>query len=515
MSKVAPAGTTLSETDSRMRVAGKLLDRLGLLKHATDTINDQFDRFPSLVMDRCLADSADLLVEHTVSMFQSDQPLVSEILTMPRRGFGPRPVIVTSPSVRTMYRSFVYQMAEDLPSDTRSGERWKAHSAFGRPMVPGGQPEYLVNLDIASCYEYVEHKHLLDELILRTSDVPVSEAIVQLLGEVTTRSRGLPQLSQASDILADAYLEIIERELLRAGYSVSRIADDFKICAGDWGTANAAIEDTAEFARNLGLVLSTEKTNIRKAQTLLQQEAEENDFFDFHFAIARDSLSTTNFLLGDYGDVETNDVAPEIEEVIAEALRVIFQEWFARRDEDPPLHVRYLSQALSGLARSGDRIPDKWLEEIVFRHPIRLENVCKYIFARRSETLESWLSMDVLTSMRRQSPWAKIWLLHVADCIQSETSCTESAVRDWARRQLGDKHELVRSEAAWFLSRFSDLDADSLGRLYSSASSLTRPALAAACGRSPLPTASGVVKALMQESKLARSAYKWGESQLD
>lgn len=499
-----------------MQVPEQILKKLDVAKHVNDIVNDRFDRFPSLILDRCLSDCVDKLVEHTVSMFRSGHPLVSEILTMPRRGFGPRPVIVTPPSVRAMYAGLLSLLSDDLPGNTRSLERWEAHSRFGRPDESSGKPEYLVDIDIASCYEYIEHSNLMDELIMRTSDVPTAESLVELLGCITSRSRGLPQLSKSSDTLADAYLEIVERQLLRSGYEVSRVADDFKITAADWGTANAVIEEAAEHARNVGLVLSTEKTTIRKAATILQQETEEKAFLTAHFHAAQEGLTITDFFFVDYGVIEEGTVVPKSDDevVIAEAFREIVREWYEGREDDQPLHARFLARALVWLADVPGRLADEWLQEIVFRQPIQLESVCRYLLTRcEHEVRDTWLTMDILTSMRRQSPWAKIWLLHVANQIPSERSCTESEVRDWARRQLNDKHEVVRAEAAWFLSRFNDVDSHTLGGLYSRATSLTRPALAATCGRGGFPAKSGVVKALTQDNKLTRAAHQWGESQ--
>ena len=49
--------------------------------------------------------------------------------------------------------------------------------------------------------------------------------------------RGLPQLSRSSDILADTYLQVIERALLREEPLVSRYADDFKVETESWEAA--------------------------------------------------------------------------------------------------------------------------------------------------------------------------------------------------------------------------------------------------------------------------------------
>jgi RNA-directed DNA polymerase len=500
-----------------MRISDRILDSIDFTAHAEAVAGGRYERFPPLVMDRCLADCTVRLVDHLRSVSAAGYPVTSEVLTMPRRGFGPRPISMTTPTVRTLYRALVGSLSADLPLDSRLQEKWEAHNEFGVPVARPLDVTYLVNVDIASCYEYVEHSRLSHELIMKTSKTDEAHAIVSVLSEVTGRSRGLPQLLSASDALADIYLQVIERHMFRLGHRQSRMVDDFKFIADDWGEANQAIEDAAECARELGLVLSTEKTNVRRSDTVHKQFEQASEFLDEHFKSARESMARIFDFWNSYSDpAEEEAVSPQHEGIIKDALYLILHEWADGLGPGSPekhLHAKYLGPALGWLVDYQERLSDKLLTEIVFHHPLKLEGVCRYLVRRRDD-VSNWNSLKALTSMPRQSPWAKLWMLRVADQLPCGNG-SQRAVLDWAVNQLDDKHEIVRSEAAWLLAGTSTINADRLAELYSRASSLTRPALAASCGRLGLQKSAGVVRALLQDTKLTKPAYEWGQRSRD
>jgi RNA-directed DNA polymerase len=492
-----------------MKITMSSFNDLELSDAATRVTTGTFDRFPSLVMDRCLSGAQSLLIEHVISSFGAGHRVNSETLTIPRRGFGPRPVTITSPVVRVVYSALVESLSSDLPTDARGSDSWEYHEKFGGPDSSVVATDYLVEFDIASCYEYIDHEQLRDELLLRTMNVGMVQYVTELLHEISGRDRGLPQLSSDSDVLADAYLEIIERDILRSGFQVSRFADDFKIPAADWGAATGIIEDAAEIARRLGLILSTEKTNIRKADTIAEAKRKELEFFATYFAEATSALRTIDFLWAGYGDTQILQIEPEQEDVIREALMRIFKDWYEAQPSDKPLHASFLPPALGILGDADDRIPDDWLSEAIFRRPIRLDSVCNYLLAR-PEMDKNWISLDRIMSMPRQSPWAKIWLLNLADRLGAIEGSSEASVQEWAKQQLADRHEVVRSEAAWFLASCNGVNQEDLTRIYRGASSLTRPAVAAACARLDVPESSGLMKAIKQDGKLTSAAVDWG-----
>lgn len=493
-----------------VQVQPQHLRRLPLSEAVEETILAGLERFPPLVMDQCLSSSQNVLIEWVVSSFSGGRAVASETLTIPRRGFGPRPVTLASTPDRALYLALVKSLQGDLlPRDARSPEAWTRHEAFGLPDSQTTPSHYVVEMDIASCYEYIEHDKLFEELTVRTSEIASIEYITAFLGELFGKSRGLPQLSPASDVLADVYLEVIERDLLRSGYSVSRVADDMKVIGNEWGQATEVIEQVAETARSLGLVLSTEKTRINKASKLSERAQARAQFILKYFAEAKEASKLVSFL-APYGDPDV-EVEIEQEELIRATFMRILKDWYEAQgtDEDTSPHAQFVSRALSPLATSTDRIPDEWLTELVFRKPLHLRDVCRYVEAR-SECGDNWRTLRRLVEMPRQGPWAKIWLLHTADRLKTaEGGEHVGIIEAWAKAQLSNRHETVRSESAWFLAGRRKLDERDLAEAYRSASSLTRSALAATCGRMMPTESSGLAKAIRRDSRLNVVAFDW------
>jgi hypothetical protein len=306
---------------------------------------------------------------------------------------------------------------------------------------------------------------------------------------------------------------------MRSGFEVSRYADDFKVLASDWGAANGVVEEAAEVARRFGLILSSEKTAIRKRSTLQQRVDDRIDFLMKYFQDAKDELKSLSFVFGDYGDGVFAEAEPDEKETTQAALRKVFSDWVDGQNQkdsaDTSLHGQFLPASLRVLSAAPERIPDSWLRELVFRQPLRLENVCAYVLARDEEAAQNWETLKILAKMERQSPWAKIWLLQVADGQEPSDdpwSDATSVVTTWAKAQLSDKHEVVRCQAAWLLAGCKEVPEDELASLFKAATSISRPAIAATAGRRGVVATSGLGKAIQSESPLTRKAFEWGAS---
>jgi hypothetical protein len=112
--------------------------------------------------------------------------------------------------------------------------------------------------------------------------------------------------------------------------------------------------------------------------------------------------------------------------------------------------------------------------------------------------------------MARQAPWAKLWLLYTANSLTSDGSKLEDTVKSWARTQLSDKHEVVRAEAAWYVAGHASLSMGEISHLFMSATSISRPAIAAALARQKEPDHSPFARAIIGESLLVAKGFAWG-----
>jgi RNA-directed DNA polymerase len=503
---------------SSVRKTDVTLDQ-GTVAGAVDiALSEGFDRFPPLVLDRCMADAKAELSAAVEAMADNPSNHRAETLTMPRRGMAPRPVTITAPTTRALYGALVASLPE-LPRDGRSTPRWSSHTTFG--LTPPSPTHYLVQTDIASCYEYVDHETLGMELLKRTANAAGVSAILSLLGDIFSRPRGLPQLNTASDILADAYLDAMERSLLRTGILVSRVADDFLMWTDTWEAASTAIEDASEAARDLGLVLQTEKTAIRKAATVEAQRESEVAYFTNLLDEVSNVPEIDEFFSFGYGDPTDADASASRDDLAAyeRAMWEILTRWraaIADRETNtmaPIPETPYLISALWYLEGEAGRIETDTLTEIAFHHPLYLRAVLEYLRKRSgAEPEESWQDLWRLAENARRSPWSKVWLLHTAGKLPErrlDTNATSFSA--WATVQLADQHEVVRSEAAWFLAGRDAIGAEQLSALYLKATSLTRPALAAATGRLKSASRDAFLQALRKDDKLVVAALDWGQ----
>lgn len=411
-----------------------------------------------------------------------------------------------------MYDTLVNELRATLPPESRTPENWASFRVFGLP-DSSDSPKYVVTIDIASMYEYVDHEVLRRELLIQSQDVLTVEATMQLLSEAFGFARGLPQMMTSSDLLADVYLGILERALLRQGHPVARYADDFKVLVADWATANQVIEHAAEVARGIGLILSSEKTSINKTAKMADDEIVLQAIFDKYFALAQLDLTTFDDLMDWYGEPTPVAELPDDQSAAEEAFRRVLGDW-TKRGRRSKLPNRLVAKSLWSLQRAPGRLSDKILTQLVFLEPLKLSSVILYLRERSDEPPAHWRSVSKLVAMERQSPWAKLWLLNfIATLPYDDSSKHARRSQRWTENQLIDDHEVVRAEAAWALARWGALTQAGLERLFSSATSITRPGLAAAWGRTGARPDHDLARAIVGSSPLVRYAFEWGADQ--
>ncbi|WP_396658633.1 reverse transcriptase domain-containing protein [Microbacterium oxydans] len=500
-----------------MRLTQAQIQKLDITNAVKTVLKDGYERLPSIVIDECLSAEPRRVVESVLATFLQGAPVASEVLAMPRRnGFGPRPVTIVSVEARAMLQALVSYLSTSITLAPRLADGWKpawqAHQRFGEDLDPS---TYIVETDIASCYEYVDHGKLVDELILQTSEVAYATAVGQLLGEIMGSATGLPQFLRSADVLADIYLAMMERDLLRAGARVSRFADDFRLIEETWSGARRRIEQAAEFAREYGLVLSSEKTRVYKLATAVDRRANREASLQEYSEAALETLSdedSTAF----YATFDEEESEVDEDEAAELAMRTLLQDWLeeskegAGTDPEPTLSY-YVPSALRMLSElGGDVLDDSVLAEIVFWRPAHLELVGRLlrrrsVHARNLEVLEQIIKAD------RPTPWGCLWILSLAaSTVPSDADHT--ALEDWANSLLSEPSATVRAQASWYLAERGKLDTMSTVVSYASSSALARPALAAALGRSGLAPEDPLATSVTGDSPRAAVGFRAGSS---
>ena len=501
-----------------MKLDPKVGERLSFYDAARRATCTQLDHFPPLIINTCLDGAEADLAKFTPAFFASDRRRFSETITMPRRGFGLRPIHLLSPVARTLYEATVAGMAPSLSTATRGPGKWDLHRGFGMD----GVASYVVEIDIASYYEFIDHEILGNELTLRTMDVGLTSTLLGTLNEVAIHGRGLPQMLDSSDLLADTYMSILDRQMARDGSVLSRFADDIRLLASSWEIANQAIERVAEYARELGLLLSSQKTKILRLDTLKSTDAEEQRFVEKYAKEAKDSLTLSVWMRsGDYGDdVEEIKIEPDDREALRYSSRRILDDWLKlvapHRGENAPdvpgPMSRFLRQAMTVLMDDEEPLLSTILDELVFRDPLFIEQVCTYIIYRSEQQNfadeDHWARLRMLTGLGRQSPWAKLWMLYCLEKLPLKPTRSTQPVLRWAVRQVDDRHEVVRTQAAWALACRDKFPAPAIGALHNSMTSISQAALAAIAVRQA--SVSKVVRdAVTTGSVLCRKASEW------
>lgn len=129
--------------------------------------------------------------------------------------------------------------------------------------------EWVVDADITRFFDEIDHDRLLEALAEHVDD-PRILALVRLWiscevqdGALRSRmTRGVPQGSPISPLLANIYLDRFDDVLVREGRKLIRFADDFVILCKSRPGAESALELSEDVLEELRLALNPEKTRI-------------------------------------------------------------------------------------------------------------------------------------------------------------------------------------------------------------------------------------------------------------
>jgi RNA-directed DNA polymerase len=128
---------------------------------------------------------------------------------------------------------------------------------------------HVVDADLRSYFDTIPHDHLMARVEERISDGRVLDLIHGWLKadilqglEKWTPMVGSPQGAVISPLLANIYLDPLDRLMAEHGYPMVRYADDFVILTRSHAEAEAALALVAAWVAENGLTLHPEKTRI-------------------------------------------------------------------------------------------------------------------------------------------------------------------------------------------------------------------------------------------------------------
>ena len=129
---------------------------------------------------------------------------------------------------------------------------------------------WIVDADVRSYFDTIAQGPLLARVAERVSDRRLLRLIQQSLRAGVMEEmkgwqpteQGTPQGSVLSPLLANIYLNPLDHEMARAGYAMTRYADDFVIQCRSQAEAQAALAAVKAWMAKAGLALHPEKTRI-------------------------------------------------------------------------------------------------------------------------------------------------------------------------------------------------------------------------------------------------------------
>lgn len=129
--------------------------------------------------------------------------------------------------------------------------------------------EWIVDADLRDYFGTVNHETLIDLIARKISDGKVLKLIRDMLnagymenGEKHNTAKGTPQGSVISPLLSNVYLTPFDNIMTKAGYKLTRFADDWLIVCKTKKEAEEALGLAGKVLERLGLILHPEKTRI-------------------------------------------------------------------------------------------------------------------------------------------------------------------------------------------------------------------------------------------------------------
>lgn len=489
----------------------KIVSELPLWKSANFVADTPFTELPALISERAVGDDVGALVEQTSQELNSKFLPTMEYIPMPKEKYGNRPLAVLSPQSRVVMEAICTSMETVLPVKSRD-------SSFGKFELfgTGDTDSYLVDIDIASCYEYIDHERLFDELVLRGGNAERIDLLRQFQESLFGRGLGLPQGVEASHWLSDVYLEIVERNIGRHGLGIYRYADDFRIIVNSTKEAYDSIQLAVEECRQVYLAVSERKIKIRPAAEVLNELKQQQSLFQQYVDNAYEDLTDFIDAGSDYGTSGHVELPPEEEDVDFSAISTILRDW--GNEEFQEVANQWSAAGAIALSRAknmDERIDNQLLDQLVSSNPVRLRRVMDYVRSRidyRDENAENWSLINSLSRHEHSSPWQKVWLLSTSGLVPAVQNDDFDDVMDYAVSQLEDPHEVVRAEAAWLLAKNSKIKYNKFYEIYLDSSSVTNIGLRAVAGKMAGYSSPHAFKYFKGQNKVASAAFEWGRN---
>jgi RNA-directed DNA polymerase len=494
--------------------------RLLLTKDEVSTaLSDEFDSPPRLLPPSSVSPALIFRLEEVAEWIQARLsgkflPTPEEIVAVSKGRHGVRPVAIWDLPSQVAYRVLASRLASALPVVSRGKTAWRAFQRS--PLEHEGR--YVVASDIAACYQHIDHGLLEQELLIKTGDHLAVEAVSSLLFETSGRNFGLPQQSHASDVLAEAVLDRLERALVRRGLLVARYNDDFRFTCSSWSAVVRSIEVLSEEARLMGLTVNDMKT-VTWRRSKYEERLDEADQLRQEIADEAE-LDLTLFEDGPYDEPVIAE-APDPDEVNILAARRVLERWVrvagrgavgARRKAEHRAVVEILPVALATLGAKRETSAEvlAYCMRILRFERTMTPAVSRYLEDRDDGAAVLAAFDRLIRSRSYLSGWQTWWLQQpVARQPEFASGIGARGRLRWAMEALvsAEHTPVLRAHAALTLARHKQIQVEDLLTIYDRSSAAVRPLLVAAIGL--LEPSNSIRRSITDESDLHKWVYEW------
>lgn len=370
-----------------------------------------------------------------------------------------RPVPVVGIAERIAFRALTDWILEGIEMPQRGQDQYRGFISgpIGRAFpqrkttrLSNAAIDYVVQADIAAFYQYVDHGVLLEELQVRTGKIEAARLLIELLGEIQGTTYGLPQLLEASDLLSEVYIQILERDLSRRTADVWRFNDDFRIAINGYGNAQQALEDLSAAARPLGLILNDQKSRIVKFDTYFWNNFG-SDEGDSDVEVNPDAVEVW---VEEYPNLEPNEV---LDTALATVARLDESAERRLNVEHPSSdEIKELRRAFNILARHGDKSGLQHVERVFRYVPQLTPRICDYLVsAHRAGHGVTRVWSAIAKRSDTHNAWQRAWLAYTA----RECSISTVGSGAWLEHQFGHAPSgLLHAESSLSLASRQKLD---------------------------------------------------------
>jgi group II intron reverse transcriptase/maturase len=132
--------------------------------------------------------------------------------------------------------------------------------------------QYVVDMDISKFFDHVNHDILMTRIGKTVRDKRVLKLVGRYLrvgalinGVVADNEEGTPQGGPLSPLLANIYLDVLDKELEQRGHAFSRYADDCNVYVGSEAAAHRVLRSITEWLKEeLRLQVNETKSGVGK-----------------------------------------------------------------------------------------------------------------------------------------------------------------------------------------------------------------------------------------------------------